>query len=100
MTVEPFKKVLQDVIKDAMENRPPSFPSIISEIVKTCKITAQNEHEAMVAAMRIRQELYAAYVKAKDAFSKPCITVAVFKEVGDVEKDSWQVIAREMRRVG
>lgn len=100
MEAEPFKRVLQDTVQRAMDNLPPQFPSIIGEIVKTRRITVENEREAMAAAMRIRMELHDAYVRVHDAFSQPMITVAVFKDVKNLEKETWHVIAREMKRVG
>jgi len=92
--------VLRENAKRAMDDLPPVMPSVISHVVRNCKVTAQNEMEAMAVAMRIKTELLEAYKRIHGIFCRPCITVAIFKEVDAVEKDAWQVIAREMERIG
>jgi len=95
-----LRYVLRENTRRAMDDLPPIFPCILATVVRTCKVTARNEMEAMSAAMRIKGEIIAAYVRIHGLFSAPCISVAVFKEAGDVEKDAWRVIAREMSRIG
>ena len=95
-----LRYMLKENLDRAMDNKPPLSTSVLTTLVESCKITAMNEMDAMGAALRIKQELFNAYVKAHGLYSKPCITVAVFKEVDAIEKNSWQVIAREASRVG
>lgn len=95
-----LKYVLSENTRRAMNDLPPIIPCIISTVVRSGKVTASNEMEAMSVAMRVRQELYNAYSRVHGLFSRPCINVAVFKEAGDVEKNTWRVIAREMKRIG
>ena len=83
-----------------MDGLPPMMPCIITTVVRACNVTAKNEMEAMSIAMRVRQELYNAYSRVHGLFSKPFISVAVFKEASCMEKDAWRVIAREMSRIG
>lgn len=95
-----LRYVLRENTRRAMDGMPPLVPCVLATIVKECKVTARNEFDAIGAAIRIKGEIMAAYRKANGLFSSPCIDVAIFKEVGDVEKDAWRVIAREMKRVG
>jgi hypothetical protein len=94
-----LRYVLSENTRRAMDGLPPILPCMIATVVRTCRVTERNEMDAIRAALRIKNEIIDAYVKVHGLFSKPCIDVAVFKEVGDVEKDAWRVIAREMKRI-
>jgi len=95
-----LRHVLHDNMERAMIGKPPIVPSIVVHVVKNCKVTAKNEMEAVMIAMRVKCELLSAYEKANGLFSAPLISVSIFKEVGKIEKDTWRVIAREMQKIG
>jgi len=95
-----LRYVLLENTKRAMDGLPPILPCMIATVVRTCKVTERNEMDAIRAALRIKGEIIDAYVRIHGLFSAPCISVAVFKEAGEIEKDAWRVIAREMSRIG